>query len=264
MYEKRLKKKEPLFPIQKRDQCKELLKLLREITDQEDKSRQLSKPFERLPSRKQMPEYYRVIARPIDFFSITSAVNRSAGDASKSMGYQWVGDFIQDVVQMFKNAIEYNREGSQLYNDAETLLGAFERLVKDTFPEYDERYIPVQLTEDYVSEEEWEDVPVTRTRVVTRKKRKRKKPKSAKKPRLEPVTISRARRTPLVQLFRQESRPKLDLLPEYGAFQFEVRLSRMMLPGTCDVLLLDSVSAMWLSDKKRGAGCDRMARQLTV
>ena len=76
----------------------------------------LAGPFLHLPSRKILPDYYKIITAPIDIGSIRQALNRT-----KTNNYLRVQDFIQDVELMFANAKLYNADGSKLFVAANTL-----------------------------------------------------------------------------------------------------------------------------------------------
>ena len=76
----------------------------------------LAGPFLHLPSRKILPDYYKIITAPIDIGSIRQALNRT-----KTNNYLRVQDFIQDVELMFANAKLYNADGSKLFVAADAL-----------------------------------------------------------------------------------------------------------------------------------------------
>ncbi|KAI9522129.1 putative global transcription activator SNF2L2, partial [Dissostichus eleginoides] len=67
--------------------------------------RQLSEVFVQLPSRKELPEYYELIRKPVDFKKIKDRV--------RNHKYKGVGDLERDVMLLCHNAQTFNLEGSQ-------------------------------------------------------------------------------------------------------------------------------------------------------
>lgn len=67
-------------------------------------------PFERLPDKAAMPEYYQEIKNPIAM----DLIKRKA----KRKKYQSVDQALKDLELMFENAKSYNLEDSQVYKDA--------------------------------------------------------------------------------------------------------------------------------------------------
>lgn len=67
-------------------------------------------PFERLPDKAIMPEYYADIKNPIAMDMIKKKAKRKK--------YQSVDQVMKDLDLMFENAKSYNLEGSQIYKDA--------------------------------------------------------------------------------------------------------------------------------------------------
>uniref|UniRef100_A0A8C2H787 SWI/SNF related, matrix associated, actin dependent regulator of chromatin, subfamily a, member 2 n=1 Tax=Cyprinus carpio TaxID=7962 RepID=A0A8C2H787_CYPCA len=68
--------------------------------------RQLSEVFVQLPSRKELPEYYELIRKPVDFKKIKERV--------RNHKYRSVSDLEKDVMLRCHNAQTYNLEGSQV------------------------------------------------------------------------------------------------------------------------------------------------------
>ncbi|XP_026107085.1 probable global transcription activator SNF2L2 isoform X4 [Carassius auratus] len=79
--------------------------------------RQLSEVFVQLPSRKELPEYYELIRKPVDFKKIKERV--------RSHKYRSVSDLEKDVMLLCHNAQTYNLEGSQIYEDSIVLQSVF-------------------------------------------------------------------------------------------------------------------------------------------
>ena len=93
------------------DKMKSLVDKIREHKD--EKGRQLSLIFLRLPNAKEFPDYYQVIKKPVDFERIAAKV--------KGGVYQSMSECMDDFMLMFDNASKYNEPDSQIYKDALTL-----------------------------------------------------------------------------------------------------------------------------------------------
>ena len=93
------------------DKMKKLVDKIREHKD--EKGRQLSIIFLRLPNAKEFPDYYQVIKKPVDFEKIAAKV--------KGAVYQSMSECMDDFMLMFDNASKYNEPDSQIYKDALTL-----------------------------------------------------------------------------------------------------------------------------------------------
>lgn len=65
------------------------------------------------PSKKLYPEYYEIIAEPIDFLEIEAKI--------KAEQYSCENDLIKDFKLMFNNCREFNEENSPIYEDANVL-----------------------------------------------------------------------------------------------------------------------------------------------
>ncbi|XP_035494624.2 probable global transcription activator SNF2L2 isoform X2 [Scophthalmus maximus] len=89
--------------------------------------RQLSEVFVQLPSRKELPEYYELIRKPVDFKKIKERV--------RSHKYRNMGDLEKDVMLLCHNAQTFNLEGSQIYEDSIVLQSVFksarQKIAKD-------------------------------------------------------------------------------------------------------------------------------------
>ncbi|KAM3878342.1 protein polybromo-1-like [Diretmus argenteus] len=71
------------------------------------------------PSKKDYPDYYKVILEPMDLRTIEHNI--------RSDKYMTEDALVEDMKLMFRNAQHYNEEGSQVYNDADIL----EKIMKD-------------------------------------------------------------------------------------------------------------------------------------
>ncbi|XP_036286806.1 protein polybromo-1 isoform X16 [Pipistrellus kuhlii] len=71
------------------------------------------------PSKKDYPDYYKIILEPMDLKTIEHNIRNDKYAGEEGM--------MEDMKLMFRNARHYNEEGSQVYNDAHIL----EKLLKD-------------------------------------------------------------------------------------------------------------------------------------
>uniref|UniRef100_A0A8C2ZW34 Si:dkey-226m8.10 n=1 Tax=Cyclopterus lumpus TaxID=8103 RepID=A0A8C2ZW34_CYCLU len=97
------------------------------INYKDGSGRQISKGFVQLPSKKEVPEYYELIRKPVDFRRIRERV--------RNHKYRSVVDLEKDVFLLCHNAQTYNLEGSQIYEDSIVIKSVFEsarqRIVTD-------------------------------------------------------------------------------------------------------------------------------------
>eukprot|EP00732_Lithocolla_globosa_P002245 Lithocolla_globosa_v1_NODE_1416_length_2594_cov_2.861417.p1 type:complete len:788 gc:universal NODE_1416_length_2594_cov_2.861417:2424-61(-) len=93
----------------------EAYSLIKRKTDSE--ARVQSELFNKLPSRKEYPDYYEEIAKPISLRQIKEKLDFKH--------YQNLSEFQDDVVLCFENAKQYNVEGSEIFDDAEELQRLF-------------------------------------------------------------------------------------------------------------------------------------------
>lgn len=97
--------------IKSLDKMKTLFETLRDHKD--NKGRQLSIIFLKLPNPKDFPDYFEVIKTPVDFETINTKLKQGR--------YQSIDECLQDFILMFDNACKYNEPDSQIYKDALTL-----------------------------------------------------------------------------------------------------------------------------------------------
>ncbi|VDP73657.1 unnamed protein product, partial [Schistosoma curassoni] len=85
--------------------AKKLQRLLDIVIEYKDKDQRiLSEPFMKLPTRKELPDYYEVIKKPVDFNRIRQRV--------KDGKYRSVDELEADILLLCKNAQTYNMDGS--------------------------------------------------------------------------------------------------------------------------------------------------------
>ncbi|KAG5278840.1 hypothetical protein AALO_G00103300 [Alosa alosa] len=101
---------------------KKMKKIVDAIIKYKDSSngRQLSEAFIQLPSRKELPEYYELIQKPMDFRKIKERI--------RSHRYRSLNDLERDVMLLCENAQTYNLEGSLIYEDSIVLQSVFTSL----------------------------------------------------------------------------------------------------------------------------------------
>ena len=75
--------------------------------------------FHTLPKKEEYPEYYKIISTPIDLKMIEEQINLSH--------YSSEDQLMQDFELLFKNARQFNEEGSEIYNDSIILEKALKK-----------------------------------------------------------------------------------------------------------------------------------------
>jgi len=81
-------------------------------------------PFLKLPSRKELPDYYEVISKPMNFVKLRNKL--------KNHSYNDFSQFVPDVKLMFANARKYTCDDSLIFKDSIVLGEEFMKL-KDSF-----------------------------------------------------------------------------------------------------------------------------------
>uniref|UniRef100_A0A668A4Y7 SWI/SNF related BAF chromatin remodeling complex subunit ATPase 4a n=1 Tax=Myripristis murdjan TaxID=586833 RepID=A0A668A4Y7_9TELE len=124
-----------------------LTKKMKKIVDavikyKDGNGRQLSEVFIQLPSRKELPEYYELIRKPVDFRKIKERI--------RSHKYRSLNDLEKDVMLLCQNAQTFNLEGSLIYEDSIVLQSVFTSVRQKIEKEED--------SEGEESEEEEEEV----------------------------------------------------------------------------------------------------------
>ncbi|XP_039289361.1 ATP-dependent helicase brm isoform X2 [Nilaparvata lugens] len=99
-----------------RRQMKKLMNIVIRYTDSD--SRVLSDPFMKLPSRRELPDYYDVIKKPVDIKKIMSRIEEGGK-------YECFDDLERDFFQLCKNAQLYNEEASLIHEDSIVLQSVF-------------------------------------------------------------------------------------------------------------------------------------------
>jgi ATP-dependent helicase STH1/SNF2 len=84
----------------------------------DENSRVRAEIFFDLPSKKEYPEYYRVIKKPIAINTIRSRIEKDK--------YKTLGQFRDDVLLMFQNARIFNEDDSEVFKDSQVLEREFD------------------------------------------------------------------------------------------------------------------------------------------
>ncbi|XP_049295010.1 ATP-dependent helicase brm [Anopheles funestus] len=109
------KRKKGITDPKIRKQMKKVLKAVIKYTDAD--GRVLSKPFLKLPSRRDLPDYYEVIKKPIDIKKILARIEEAK--------YVDFADLENDFFLLCQNAQTYNEEASLIYEDSLELQSVF-------------------------------------------------------------------------------------------------------------------------------------------
>lgn len=96
---------------------KQMKKIMSIVMKYEIEGRMLSEPFMKLPSRRELPDYYEVIKKPLDIKKILSRIEEAK--------YVDFADLEKDFFQLCQNAQIYNEETSLIYEDSIVLQKIF-------------------------------------------------------------------------------------------------------------------------------------------
>ncbi|KAF7302760.1 RSC complex protein [Mycena chlorophos] len=108
-------------------------RLRKVIEKTDDYGRVLSAMFMELPSKKEWPQYYLTIAQP----RCLEAIHRKVKDKT----YSTMSEFADEVELVFGNAMSFNQEHTQIWEDALALKNYFGKLMSDLPPPFTmERY----------------------------------------------------------------------------------------------------------------------------
>lgn len=127
-----------------------LTKKMKKIVDavikyKDGNGRQLSEVFIQLPSRKELPEYYELIRKPVDFRKIKERI--------RSHKYRTLNDLEKDVMLLCQNAQTFNLEGSLIYEDSIVLQSVFTSVRQKIEKEEESEGEESEEEEDEVDEE---------------------------------------------------------------------------------------------------------------
>lgn len=110
---------------------KAILKGLRKPRDEEGNLR--IRHFERLPDKAEYPHYFQEIKEPIALDNIKKKFKRKK--------YQSLDQFLRDLSLMYKNAMEYNLDSSDIYQDAVELRTETLKLAEIEKSKPDQEYL---------------------------------------------------------------------------------------------------------------------------
>ncbi|KAH8243896.1 hypothetical protein KR032_011238 [Drosophila birchii] len=114
---------------------KKILSIQKYLVDYSVGNRRPIEMFMEKPPRKVYPDYYDIIQNPIDMNTIEHNIRTDR--------YATVEDVVSDYRLMFSNCRQYNEEGSNIYEDANTLERALNEKLKE-FPGLVEVKKPLQ------------------------------------------------------------------------------------------------------------------------
>lgn len=95
---------------------KKLITLVVNYTDSSD-GRLLSEPFMKLPSRRELPDYYEIIKKPLTINKLLQKIEEGK--------YADLDELEKDFMQLCKNAQIYNEEASLIHEDSIVLQSVF-------------------------------------------------------------------------------------------------------------------------------------------
>ena len=85
--------------------------------------REVSEPFIKLPTKKELPEYYKVIKNPIDLSGIWFKIEDGT--------YNKIKDLENDFQLLCRNVQNYNEDESLIFQDSITLQSVFKKAIKE-------------------------------------------------------------------------------------------------------------------------------------
>lgn len=97
---------------------RELQYILNSVVNHKEKNRYLCEMFQELPAKEEYPDYYQLIKNPIAIENIEQKLETDQ--------YKDIDSMRNDVEQMVKNAMIYNRKGSAIYRDASLIITIFD------------------------------------------------------------------------------------------------------------------------------------------
>merc|ERR1719411_761316 len=110
---KKKKKKGAARKLQKK--MRKLMEIVIQYEDQD--GRVLSDPFMKLPTRKELPDYYKVIRKPVDISKILTKIEDGKYDDMDMMA--------RDFDLLCNNTQKYNEDGSLIHEDSIVLQSVF-------------------------------------------------------------------------------------------------------------------------------------------
>ena len=97
---------------------KKMRKLMEIVIQYEDQDgRVLSDPFMKLPTRKELPDYYEVIRKPVDITKMLTKIEDGKYDDMDALE--------RDFMLLCANTQKYNEDGSLIHEDSIVLQSVF-------------------------------------------------------------------------------------------------------------------------------------------
>merc|ERR1719189_988943 len=124
---KKKKKKSAFKKLQK--QMRKLLEIVIQYEDQD--GRVLSDPFMKLPTRKELPDYYEVIRKPVDITKILTKIEDGK--------YEDMDVMEKDFMLLCINTQKYNEDGSLIHEDSIVLQSVFTNAREKLSLEWDDK-----------------------------------------------------------------------------------------------------------------------------
>ncbi|KAL9955561.1 hypothetical protein ACROYT_G036899 [Oculina patagonica] len=87
-------------------------------------------PFARPVNKRESPDYYKVIKKPMDLSIIKEKLH--------TLQYASAVDFVKDMRLLLSNCKAYNKPGSYVFSAGEELENVFNRLLKENFPNFED------------------------------------------------------------------------------------------------------------------------------
>merc|ERR1712223_313251 len=163
-------------PVKKRKKgnrklCKKMKKLIEVVMQYEDSDgRVLSEPFYKLPSRKELPDYYEIIKKPVDIAKIQQRIDDEKYDDMSALQ--------KDFMLLCTNTQQYNEDGSLIFEDSIVLQSVFTNARERLEQEPDE---PDDEEEEMMDQDEESRMSMGSTSSKKSKKKDKESSKSSKK-----------------------------------------------------------------------------------
>merc|ERR1712001_574488 len=124
---KKKKKKGAARKLQKK--MRKLMEIVIQYEDQD--GRVLSDPFMKLPTRKELPDYYEVIRKPVDITKILTKIEDGK--------YEDMDVMEKDFMLLCQNTQKYNEDGSLIHEDSIVLQSVFTNAREKLSLEWDDK-----------------------------------------------------------------------------------------------------------------------------
>merc|ERR1712045_251705 len=159
----------------KKKKNKKLMKKMKKLIDavmqyEDQDGRILSEPFYKLPSRKELPDYYEIIRKPVDIAKIQKRI--------EEFSYEDMNALEKDFMLMCKNTQQYNEDGSLIFEDSIVLQSVFSNARERLEQEPDE---PDDDEEEMMDQDEESRMSMGSTSSKKSKKKDKESSKSSKK-----------------------------------------------------------------------------------